>query len=454
MKPKMLIATGLIDETNFSQEFPDVEFTEVMSIMEAMSALEENKSTYDYIMISASSFVVTSGLNYDEVMETLGGLLRECKYERFLLMDIQDELKIQFNKYLTDVPRRGRFNLNTPPRLRNFNTLIKKMMIDVQQSAPVEIEEVKVKEKPKEKQKLFDLKMPTRKIPDKKVQAEEPIVINIEEIKKEVVEKDEEVEIIPEPDKKIIKEVKFDSTAFKRSYMLFTSPYRKAGTTTIALLVARNLAKYDMTVCYVQLTERLFTSNIYIDNNRQLDSKVSSPMRNIGKDTELDKLVSVYEDVHFVINSLYDKEKYTEQQISKFISQANRAFDVVIYDIDFELMEKMPSVLNMFTDEVVVLNNNLDCCVEIADKYGELEKNNVYMYNDMITSVNFVINRCSNSKSIEKDGVIAKIVDIDEDLADIEFLKVLGVVEEGNLANNPLDKKNSECVQQILANMR
>lgn len=486
MLPRMLIATGLVDvQMNFDVDFPDVKFTTVTTVIEAMTELESNKDTYDYILISATSFVVTDGLSYEETMETLANVLKSCTYIRFALLDVGEALTPFYNKYMMEVPKKGLKNITTPTlRLRNYTTMIKIMLRELNQK-PItqEVVEEPVKETPKKAKKDIlafikpkkELKYKPKAIPEpeqKVIQEPEPetipepeqesepeqIVVNVEEVIKA-----KEVEPTKEKKRKIDKSGIKDK--FLKSSILFTSPCSKVGTTTTAIITARALASCGGTVCYVQITDSMFTCNLYIKSKDILQADVDSPFNLKSVDSvDIGDLVSVYQDVHMITNSLYDRVEDGFSSVTRLVSRINKSFDTVVYDISFNVLKRLPALVAMFKYKNLVLTNSVDCLVELVDEFDELYQSNgdnyLILANELLSNSGIVVSRYEErvdlqGLAITKDNIISCLVDLDERLTELEFASMLGCVVEDSLRySTPFELSSAQYAFKILENMR
>lgn len=470
MLPNMLIATGYTEDAQFEEKFPDIQFTVVQEIYKALEELKENPTKYNYIMISASSFAVSGGMNIDDTMQALAEVLQTCTYDRFLLLDVKKQLEVPFNKYMMEVRKRIKVNCDGTLRLRTYYTAIKQLLETTNQAKSKQEEQPpqpqpKPEKQPKsapepkpkkEKKPLFQRKEKPPKISDAfdkiKKSKEKPS----EPIQEQTVPSTPPppVQQPPKP-----KQRKFSYDKFKRNSLLFTSPSSKTGTTMVSMGTAHLLASKGLNVCYIQVTDKLFTCNTFITENEMIRGEIEDPFTGILPN--LVAGVSVYKNMHIITNTLYQTESISQSHINNIVAKSCQSFDTVVLDIDFDIMCQYPHILNMFKYYVMVLTNTVNCVTECAYNLSQLYETEAMSVALALTTLsNVVINNVSDyydaeGKPLSQEDVMSQIVDIDDQLDNVEFLNIAGYIAHNSKAyNNPFTKAFQESLQPIIEELK
>lgn len=446
----VLMAVGNTDQLSLEEEFADVIFNYQYSIIDAMTELQENPTTYQYILISCQSFIVTDGANDDEVMEILATVLQKCSYVRLVFLDIDEKYKELFAIKLQNVRHKGYCSVKGQLKYRNFIAATRQLISGGPETKTKQpsIEEEPEKKKQKKESIFSKAKKKYEELPKK-----EPKPKPIKQ-PKPAPEPKPETEPKPKPKKR--DEIdSADVDRLKGSTILFTSPCRKVGTTSVAIAVSEALGYKGANVCYVQMTKRLNTCMLYMDESKKLEGTSSNPFSYAASYRDIESFTGAYNNTHYLANELYTPLSMSEYK--KVLMAISRSFDTVVFDIDFEIIAEHEELLAMFDIKNIVLTNNVDTIAVMSKCYQELRDDDdlSILYSSMMRSFNFVLSRLTENISVDgtkikSDNIISAIVDTDDDFADIEFLPILGEVPECSIMQTPFNPAVCEVITKVV----
>lgn len=236
------------------------------------------------------------------------------------------------------------------------------------------------------------------------------------------------------------------------------------GATTVALMVARILARTGMTVCYVEATRGYASSNTIIDTdfytvtgnneNNNLDMFIKESVADITKCFE------VCEDIHILRNNAV--QPMTERDITLLGKQLSRMFDVVVYDVSMEILRENMLFMLPCSFKFIVTSNDYTDIMKLAIELTRQQEN----YYDLQSIGLFCDSICREFKLVvsrytELDGksrrklswrdITEEIANTNEDLKDIEMADVAAIIPESiSISQNLFAVESLKHATQIL----
>lgn len=245
--------------------------------------------------------------------------------------------------------------------------------------------------------------------------------------------------------------------------LLFTQ-VSTCGATTVALMVAKIIAKTGLTVCYVEATTGYATSNAIVDtdfypvtgNNQanNLDTFISDRLDNVADCFE------VCEDIHILRNN--SLQPLVERDMKMLGNQLPRMFDVVVYDISIDLLRENLLFLLQCSYKYLVLSNDYSDIMKLAieltrqqDAYYAEDSTDI-LCQSICKEFRIVVSRYAelDKKSRRKiywRDIQEEIVNTNEELRDIEMSEISAIVPESiSVSQNLFSVDSLKHVTQIL----